>query len=224
MASNDLQFGIVAFGSIFSIVDPFAAVPVYLALTGRDGDAGRKRSAMRASLTVMAVLSLFSTVGPAVFHFFGITIPAFRIAGGILLFGVAIEMLQAKKSHTKTTPSEEEDASHKDDVGIIPVGIPLLSGPGAIATVMMLGGSTKGAGERAALYAAIALVAAISWFVLRFASGVGRALGTTGMNLIGRIMGLILAAVAVQFVIDGLHDAFPKMFAGLPVQIARFMT
>jgi multiple antibiotic resistance protein len=197
---------------------------VYLALTSREGEAGRKSSALRASLTVMAVLSLFSTVGPALFHFFGITIPAFRIAGGILLFGVAVEMLQAKKSHTKTTPSEEEDASHKDDVGIIPVGIPLLSGPGAIATVMMLGGTTKGVGDRVALYVAIGLVAAIAWFVLRFASAVGRVLGTTGMNLIGRIMGLILAAVAVQFVIDGVHDAFPKVFAGVPPSLARFMT
>lgn len=205
-------FGLVAFGSIFSIVDPFAALPVYLALTGREDDAARRRAAVRAALTVLVVLSVFSTVGPALFKFFGITIPAFRIAGGILLFGVAIEMLQAKKSQTKTSPAEEADASHREDIGIIPVGIPLLSGPGAIATVMMLGGTTRDYGERAALYAAIAVVAFIAWLVLRFAAGVGRVLGVAGMNLIGRIMGLILAAVAVQFVLDGFHDAFPKLF------------
>jgi multiple antibiotic resistance protein len=203
----------IAFGSIFSIVDPFAALPVYLALTGRDSDAGRKRTALRASATCLTVLCVFATVGPALFRFFGITVPAFRIAGGILLFAVALEMLQAKKSATRSSREEEADAATRDEVAIVPVGIPLLSGPGAIATVMMLGGAAHEVVDRICLYVAIALVAASAWILLRFASGIARVLGTTGMNMIGRIMGLILAAVAVQFVLDGAHDAFPKLFS-----------
>jgi multiple antibiotic resistance protein len=207
-----LTFGIAAFGSIFSIVDPFAALPVYLALTSRETEANRRRAATRAALTCLLVLCTFATIGPALFHFFGITLPAFRIAGGLLLFGVAIEMMHAKVSETKTTEAEKEDAVGKDDVGLVPVGIPLLSGPGAIASVMMLAGSAGNPSERAALYAAILLVAAIALVLLRSASRVARLLGTAGMNLIARIMGLILAAVAVQFILDGLQGAFPRLF------------
>jgi multiple antibiotic resistance protein len=210
---SSLTFGLAAFGSIFSIVDPFAALPVYLALTGRETEASRRRIATRAALTCLLVLCTFALIGPAVFRFFGITIPAFRIAGGLLLFGVSMEMMHAKISETKTTAAEKEDAAGKDDVGLIPVGIPLLSGPGAIASVMMLAGSASGTSERAALFTAIILVASIAWVLLRFAGRVARFFGTTGMNLIGRIMGLILAAVAVQFILDGLQGAFPRLFA-----------
>lgn len=210
--STTITFGLAAFGSIFSIVDPFAALPVYLALTGRESEASRKRIAARAAFTCLAVLCTFAAFGPALFRFFGITIPAFRIAGGLLLFGVAMEMMHAKVSETKTTEAETQDAATKDDVGLIPVGIPLLSGPGAIASVMMLSGSVGSATERGVLFAAIALVAAVCWGVLRFAGPVARLLGKTGMNLIGRIMGLILAAVAIQFVLDGVQGAFPRLF------------
>ena len=210
---STLTFGLAAFGSIFSIVDPFAALPVYLALTGRETEESRKRVATRAALTCCGVLCTFAAVGPALFRFFGITIPAFRIAGGLLLFGVSMEMMHAKVSETKTTPEENADAAGKEDVGLIPVGIPLLSGPGAIASVMMLSGTASSTSEHAALFGAIFLVAAVAWLLLRFASRVARLLGKTGMNLIGRIMGLILAAVAIQFVLDGLQGAFPRLFA-----------
>jgi multiple antibiotic resistance protein len=209
----NLSFGLAAFGSIFSIVDPFAALPVFLALTGRETEANRKRTATRAAATCLFVLCTFAAIGPALFRFFGITIPAFRIAGGLLLFGVAIEMMHAKVSETKTTSEETADAAGREDVGLIPVGIPLLSGPGAIASVMMHSGTAQGTVQHATLFAAIALVAAIAWLLLRFASRVARLLGKSGMNLIGRIMGLILAAVAVQFVIDGLQGAFPRLFS-----------
>ena len=202
-----------AFSSIFSIVDPFTALPMYLALTERRSDAGRRRVAQRAALTCLAVLCVFAAAGPTVFRFFGITIPAFRIAGGILLFAVALEMLHAKVSTTKTSGDEAEDAAGQEDIGIIPVGIPLLSGPGAIATVMLLSGSAHGLLDRVALFVALLLVSGITWVVLRFASSTARLLGTTGMHLIGRIMGLILAAVSVQFILDGVRDAFPKLLS-----------
>lgn len=213
MSSATLTFGLATFGSLFSIVDPFAALPVYLALTGRESEASRRRIAARASLTCAVVLSLFAAVGTVLFRFFGITIPAFRIAGGLLLFGVALEMLHAKVSETKTSDAEQEEAARKEDIGLMPVGIPLLAGPGAIASVMMQAGSAKSGLQHASVFVAIGAVALVAWLLLRFASRVARLLGTSGMSVIGRIMGLILAAVAIQFVIDGLQGAFPKLFA-----------
>ncbi len=213
MSSATLSFCLATFGSIFSIVDPIAAVPVYLALTGRETESSRRTIAARAALTCAVVLCTFAAVGPALFRFFGITIPAFRIAGGLLLFGVALDMLHAKVSETKTSEAEQDEASHKDDIGLIPVGIPLLSGPGAIASVMMHAGAVQSGLERVGLFVVIALVAVVAWLVLRFAGRVARLLGTTGMSLVGRIMGLILAAVAIQFVIDGMQGAFPRLFA-----------
>lgn len=209
--TNDLSFSLTAIGSVFSIVDPFAALPIFLGLTEHASPAERRRAGFRASVTCLVVLSLFATAGGMLFRFFGITIPAFRIAGGILLFFVALEMLRAERSRTKTTSEEELDAAKQADVGIVPLGIPLLSGPGAIATVMMLTSSAASPVQHASVYVAIGVVAFASLVIFHFAGQTARWLGTTGMNLIGRIMGLILAAVAVQFVIDGILGAFPKL-------------
>ncbi|HEY3818418.1 MAG TPA: MarC family protein [Polyangiaceae bacterium] len=206
-----IAYTLVTFGSVFSIVDPFAAVPVFLALAGAQEPTALKRTALRASATCFVVLSVFALAGNFIFTFFGITLPAFKIAGGILLFGVGLEMMRAKRSDTRTTNEEERDAESKEDVGLIPLGLPLLSGPGAIATVMVLVGKAKNLPERVTLFAVIAAVSLIAFLVLRSASLVSRVLGKTGMNVIGRVMGLILAAVAMQFVLDGLHEAFPQL-------------
>ncbi|MCC6648352.1 MAG: NAAT family transporter [Polyangiaceae bacterium] len=209
--SGDLSFSLAALGSVFSIVDPFAALPIFIGLTGASGPEAQRRAGARAALTCLIVLSVFATAGNLLFKFFGITIPAFRIAGGILLFFVALEMLRAERSRTKTTSEEERDAAAQSDVGIVPLGIPLLSGPGAIATVMMLSGSAATPVQHAAVYVVIVVVAFASYVVFRFAARTARFLGTTGMHLIGRIMGLILAALAVQFVLDGVLGALPGL-------------
>jgi multiple antibiotic resistance protein len=212
--SSVVSYALVSFGSLFSIVDPFAAVPVFLALTGAQPRAVQARTALRASATCFAVLALFGLAGTLIFRFFGITLPAFKLAGGILLFGVGLEMMRARRSDTRSTSEEEAEAETKDDVGLIPLGLPLLSGPGAIATVMVLVGKAKDVPERISLLGVITLVSVITFLVLRSATMVARVLGKTGMNVIGRVMGLILAAVAMQFVLDGLHEAFPKVLGG----------
>ena len=206
-----VSFALVSLGSLFSIVDPFSVVPVFLALTGSHPHETRVRAALRASLTCFLVLTLFALAGSFIFSFFGITLPAFKIAGGILLFGVGLEMMRAKRSATRATTEEEHEAETKEDVGLIPLGIPLLSGPGAIATVMVLSGKARDLPHRASLLGVIALVSVLSFLTLRSAAFVARVLGRTGVNIIGRVMGLILAAVAMQFVIDGLYDAFPRL-------------
>jgi multiple antibiotic resistance protein len=208
MHGAGVAFFTVCFPAIFSIVDPFSAVPVYLALTGNDERSERQKIAVRATVTATSVLCLFAASGSVIFEFFGITIPAFKIAGGILLFTMALEMMRARTSHVKQTPEETQDAKNKDDVGVIPLGIPLLSGPGAIATAILWSSRTHHLDERIALYVSIGLVSVISLVTLLLASQVLRILGKTGINLIGRIMGLILAASAAQFVIDGVRDAF----------------
>lgn len=204
-----LSFALTAFTSLFAIVDPFAALPVYLALTGQETHLHRRRTALRAAVTTLSVLLVFALSGQVLFQFFGISIGAFKIAGGLLLFAVAFDMMNAQVSTTKSTPEENADATSREDVGLMPVGIPLLSGPGAIASVMVLSARAHSFPEKGALVAAIAAVALITWLVLRSASRIARVLGLTGMNVIARVMGLILAAVAAQFIIDGLIASFP---------------
>jgi multiple antibiotic resistance protein len=208
-----LTYTLLSFGSLFSIVDPFAAMPVYLALVGHQSRAEQKRTALRAALTCLVVLTTFGLAGSLIFRFFGITIPAFKIAGGILLFGVGLEMMRAQKSKTRATEEEEHEAESKEDVGLIPIGLPLLSGPGAIATTMVFVGQAKDSSHKVAVFAAVWVVALTSFIILRSAGAMSRFLGQTGINVISRIMGLILSAVAVQFVIDGAHEAFPTLFA-----------
>jgi multiple antibiotic resistance protein len=203
-------YTLLCFGSLFSIVDPFAAVPIFLGLSGAQDRASQGATALRAALTCFVVLSLFAAAGAFIFSFFGITIPAFKVAGGILLFAVGLEMMRAKQSDSRFREEERHEAETKEDVGIIPLGLPLLSGPGAIATVMVLVGKAKSLDQRLSVHVAIFAVSLIAFLVLRSAALFARVLGKTGINVIGRIMGLILAASSVQFVLDGLRDAFPK--------------
>ncbi len=208
-----LTYTILCFGSVFSIVDPFAAVPIFLVLVGQQSRVAQNGVALRASLTCFGVLTAFAAAGSLIFTFFGITIPAFKVAGGILLFGVAYDMLRAKPSPTKTTQEERNEAESKEDVGLIPMGIPLLSGPGAMATVAVLAGKAHGWEDRVGLHLAIGAVSLLTLLVLRSSMLVARVLGRTGLNVVGRIMGLILAALAVQFVLDGVREALPTLIA-----------
>lgn len=201
----------LAVGSLLSIVDPLTAVPIFLALVGGQPRPVQIATALRASLTCFVVLSAFALAGNFIFSFFGITLPAFKIAGGILLFGVGLEMMRARRSETRTTTEEATEAEAREDVGVIPLGVPLLSGPGAVATVIVLIGKARDLEQRASLFVAIAFVSISALLTLRSAEFVARALGKLGINIVGRVMGLVLAAVATQFVIDGLQGAFPTM-------------
>jgi multiple antibiotic resistance protein len=208
-----VSYSILCFGSLFSIVDPFAAVPIFLALAGQQTKEAQAGTALRASLTCFTVLTAFGLAGSYIFSFFGITVPGFKVAGGILLFVVALDMVRAKQSSTRSTSEERDEAATKEDVGLIPIGLPLLSGPGAIATVMVLAGKAGTVGQRIGVHAAIFAVSVITFLVLRSSTLMARVLGRTGLNVIGRIMGLILAAVAMQFILDGVREALPGLMA-----------
>lgn len=202
-----LQFSLVAFTSIFVLVDPIAAVPTFLAMTGDSNRIQRRHMALRAAWTCLIVLLTFSIAGPFIFTFFGITLAAFRIAGGLILGLIGLDMLKAKRSPTKETPGETEEGAEKEDVGIIPLGIPMLAGPGSISSVMVLMSQNADWPHTIVVVCAIAATAAISFLVLAAADRVSSYLGETGIRILTRMMGLLLTAIAVQFVLNGLKDA-----------------
>jgi multiple antibiotic resistance protein len=201
-----LQFSFVALTSIFFLVDPIAAIPTFLAMTAEHEAEQRRRMAKRAAWTCLVVLSGFAAAGGLIFRLFGITLPAFKIAGGVILLLIGLDMLRARRSPTKETSSEAEEGAGKEDAGIIPLGIPMLAGPGSISTVMVLIGGKPDWWYAIPVFLAIAAVSLVSYWVLAGADRVRRYLGETGIRILTRMMGLMLTAIAVQFMLNGLAD------------------
>jgi multiple antibiotic resistance protein len=206
MHSYYVRFSVLALSSIFFLVDPFAAIPTFLAVTASADDARRRRMARKAALTCCIVLTAFAFAGRLIFRMFGITLPAFEIAGGVVLLLIGIDMLEAKRSPTQESSSDMEEASQKEDAGIVPLGIPMLAGPGAISSVMVLVGQAPTPWQMTAIVMAIAVTALLSYLLLGSADRVRRVLGETGIRILVRIMGLLLMALAVQFFVNGLTD------------------
>jgi multiple antibiotic resistance protein len=206
LVSEVLKFSLISLTSIFFLVDPFAAIPAFLVMTAGDSPASRRRMALRAAWTCMFVLSAFALAGGLIFKLFGITLPAFKIAGGIILILIGLDMLQARRSQTKETPDETNEGAEKEDVGIIPLGIPMLAGPGSISTVMVLMGQSNQWWETAPIFVSIAVTSLASFWILAGADRVRHYLGETGIRILMRMMGLLLTAIAVQFVVNGLTD------------------
>jgi len=201
-----VRFSLLALSSIFFLVDPFAALPTFLAVTTGQSPAKRVRTARKASLTAFVILTSFAVAGTYIFRIFGITLPAFEISGGIILLLIGLDMLEAKRSPTQEVPDEAEAASVKDDAGIVPMGIPMLAGPGAITSVMVLVGQAQTRWQMGAIFGAITVTALICMLVLGSADRVARALGDTGIRILVRIMGLLLVALAVQYFVNGMQD------------------
>jgi multiple antibiotic resistance protein len=174
-----------------------------VALTSEYSKKYRRTTLRRAIMTGTIVLMVFALAGTYILQFFGITRQAFQIAGGILFFAIGWDMLQAKRSRVKTTEEEESESSHKDDVGIIPLGLPTLAGPGAITTVIALNGQAVTVLDSVAVYAAIVMVLGICWITLTAAPMLTRRMGQTGMNVMTRLMGLLVMVIGAQFVING---------------------
>jgi len=195
---------LLVFTSVLFIVDPFAVIPSFLAMTERDTAALRRAMARRAAWTTAITLTLFALGGSLIFKLFGITIGAFKIAGGVLIGLNALDMVQARRSSQRETPAEKAEGTAKEDIGILPLGVPMLAGPGAISTVMVLALGSKSWLTTTALYVSIALTAVISFVTLSAASMLERRLGQTGMRILTRLMGLVLCAIAVQFILDGI--------------------
>lgn len=206
LAAPSVQYFVVTLTSIFFLVDPFAAIPAFLVITADAGEREHRRLALKAALTCFIVLSAFALMGSLIFRFFGITLPAFQIAGGIILILMGLEMLQARRSATHETPGETAEGASKEDAGIIPLGIPMLAGPGAISTVMVLMGPSPSWWKMEVVLIAITITSIASFLILAAAERVGKFLGETGIRILMRLMGLLLTAIAVQFIVNGLAE------------------
>src|SRR5271167_1863824 len=161
-----VQFSVLALSSIFFLVDPFAALPTFLAVTAGADEARRRKMAWKASVTALVVLSAFAVAGQYIFRMFGITLPAFEIAGGVILLLIGLDMLEAKRSPTQESSEEAEEAALKEDAGIVPLGIPMLAGPGSITSVMVLVGQAQGEWQKMmAILVSILITAAICYLV-----------------------------------------------------------
>jgi len=205
------RFALVAFTTMLTVVDPIGIAPPFLATTRHLSEEKRREVARRAVLVAAGVLAVFATAGQIVFQAFGITLDAFRIAGGLLLFLVALEMVRGERAQQQSAPDAEGAHREHEDVAVIPLAIPLVSGPGAIASVVMLSGRATSVAERGVVYGAIAVTCVATWVVMRLAPRLARILGPTGTSVLTRIMGLMLAALAVQFVIDGVRAVVATM-------------
>jgi multiple antibiotic resistance protein len=199
---------LLIFTSVLFIVDPFAVIPTFLAMTARDSAEQRRVQARRAAWTCAITLTAFALGGSMIFKIFGITIGAFKIAGGVLIGLNALDMVQARQSKQRETPVEKAEGIQKEDIGIMPLGVPMLAGPGAISTVMVLALTAKSPATTAAVYGSVVLTSLLSYFVLSAATLVERRLGQTGMRILTRLMGLVLSAIAIQFIIDGIKLSF----------------
>lgn len=202
---NNTAFAVLAFTSLLAIVNPLGAVPLYVAATA-ELDARQRASTLRLALaTAVVALVLFGLLGTYILRFFGITTYAFRIAGGLIFLGIGYDMLNARRVSERGGITEEEAVAQKTEMGIIPLGIPTLAGPGAFTTIITLTAQAETRWALSSVYAAIFLVMGISGVVLAVAPRIARRVGKNGMNVMTRLMGLIVMVVGVQFIIEGVR-------------------
>jgi multiple antibiotic resistance protein len=208
-----LSLTAVSLTAIFVVVDPISAVPFFLAMTKDDPAEKRRETALRAAFTAGIVLATFALAGHWIFRVLGISLPAFRIAGGIVLLLLALDMIRTQPSRTRITAREVEEGAEKEDIAIVPLAMPLLAGPGSIATAVVLAGRAREGPWWHVLpvLAAIAATAAAAYLFLAGADRTERVLGRTGLSIFERAAGLLLVAVAVQFIVDGAREALFRL-------------
>ena len=204
--SSLVEFALITFTSVLFIVDPIAVIPSYLVVTRNETPAQRAKTARRACIAAAVILVAFALGGTRIFQVFGITLPAFRIAGGLILWLVAMDMLHAQRRTQESAP-EILEGEIKEDTALTPLAMPMLAGPGAISTVMVLAAQAQTMPRKLIVHASIVTTAFISWAALRVGERLVQRTGQTGIRVMTRIMGLLLAAIAVQFVISGAREA-----------------
>ena len=196
--------------TLTAVLDPFLAVPIFLAATAARGDAARLRLATAVTITVFAVLAGAAMFGESLLRMMGASLPAFQVGGGLVLLLMALAMLNAQPGSMRQSRAEAEELEAGELSGVVPLAVPLLAGPGAIGTTV-IAAQAGGIAHAAALIGCIALVCLLLWSVLRVADAVGQRMGTTGLNIITRLLGLLLAAIAVETMAGGLKKLFPGL-------------
>lgn len=212
-----LTFILLSFSSIFIVINPLAVTLIYVTLTDSMDAAARIQVAYEANRVALIVILVFAVAGGAILQIFGISLEAFRVAGGILLFGIGMEMVYAKTSRTKMTATEKYEGIDADDIGLVPLAIPMIAGPGTITTVIVLMNESQDFGVIAmgAILVLCLLVILVNYYMMKHADIITKYVGPREYRVIGRLMGMMLIAIAVQFVITGLQQAFPILVGGL---------
>ena len=197
------EFALRAFSTLFVVVDPVGLVPVFVALAGWRSEKTQRRFARESVLIAGAVMFVFAFIGGPVLAYLGISVAALRIAGGILLFRISLDMIYAQ--FRRETPEEQAESRTKEEIAVFPLAIPMIAGPGTLASVLILASSTGGnPADFAVVLIMSVVVLALAWTAMRLSGRIAKLLGTTGINVVTRVLGLILAALAVQYVADGI--------------------
>ncbi len=199
------------FAALLAIVNPVGAIPIFINMTVDQEEGVRNKNGIMASISMAIILVVVLFSGEAILRFFGISVGSFRVGGGILILLMAISMLHAKMSQVKQTAEEELDSAERDSVAVVPLGTPLLAGPGAISTVILYAQRYTSVSHYLYLLAVIVLLAGLTALSFRLAPTIARLLGKTGINVVTRLMGLIMAAVGVEFIANGLKQLFPVL-------------
>ena len=199
------------FIALIALVNPLGVLPMFISLTQDFTPAQKQRAIRTAAFTVVAVISTCALLGEQIIKFFGISTASLQVAGGLLILLMSLSMLNAQPSGAKTTAEERDEAEHKDTIGVVPLGIPLLTGPGAMSTVIVLAGKSNHVSDYIALIGSGVVIAALVWLTLQMAQPIARFMGRTGINIATRILGLLVAAVAVEFIVEGLKTMLPAL-------------
>ncbi|HEY1997427.1 YchE family NAAT transporter [Paraburkholderia sp.] len=200
-----------SFISLLALINPVGAIPFFLSLTAQQSDGERRRTIRIAAISVFCVITVTTLLGQQIISFFGISVGSLQVGGGIIMLLMAINMLNAQIGNSRSTPEERDEAEHKDNVAVVPLAIPLLTGPGAISTVIIYSADSPHWYDRVSLIVIGAVLAAICFFSLRLAEPIARWVGRTGINIGTRLMGLMLSALAVEFIVDGLKALLPNL-------------
>ena len=199
------------FIALIALVNPLGVLPMFISLTQDFTPAQKQRAIRTAAFTVALVIGTCALLGEQIIKFFGISTASLQVAGGLLILLMSLSMLNAQPSGAKTTAAERDEAEHKDTIGVVPLGIPLLTGPGAMSTVIVLAGKSNHVSDYVALIGSGVVIAALVWLTLQMAQPIARFMGRTGINIATRIMGLLVAAVAVEFIVEGLKTMLPAL-------------
>jgi len=197
--------------ALFAIVNPIGNLPVFISATNQWSKRDKAHTANIVGITVFTVLAITTFFGNDILDFFSISIPSFQVGGGILILLMSINMMHGKQSHTRQTPEEAQTMADKSAIAIVPLSIPIYAGPGAISSVIISADKSVNFIHQTSLLTPIAVVSLLVWVTLRLSSNITQWLGTIGINIITRLMGLILAAMSVEFIAHGITGLFPSI-------------
>ncbi len=213
LLSQDFTYLLKITIALLAIVNPIGSLPIFISATDGWSKTDRAQTARTVGITVFVVLSLSAFIGDGILSFFGISIPSFQVGGGILIMLISISMMHGKQGGTRQTAEEAQSMAEREVIAIVPLSIPLLAGPGAISSMILSAQQQPSLLGHLSLVIPVLIVSSLIWLMLKLSDAITQRLGTIGINIITRLMGLILAAMAVEFIAHGLSGLFPQLIS-----------